>query len=462
MLPYTTAMDVWSVGCIIAELCLVLSNARCPAAERKRLFERQGNAPDGFPSVATLRSIARILGSKTLSSSLGWLSRYPCARSSVKSLLSELSSAKACAHSRIEHYMPGTPVEAVALVKSLLCFDPAARSTVDEAMAHPFFDPVTFKIKPGGAWYIPEPLPTRSLYDSEFDGEGGGDIGIASDHGMRESPGIFLSEAELTAANEDEMRVAVADEIRRCALAPSTPAIGPILAHAAVSPPQPASKRRCADALMSGGEIDGDVSPVETYHRRVSPTCRSSPQRDQFCDSPRHTRMSPWRDSTHGLHQHRSLTPEHLMPCDKAMAEAHQHNHVLAVENGYDPRQASGDSYSSTRNGSSDTVTVRGGTRIGTDANSANLQRKHSSYGFGLTDSSSHIGDYDVNEALYSPSHVSKGHHTFGVPPDCDVGVETVEEAQERVDALTSSEASGVYHAGWLGWFPAASQSTTT
>ena len=299
LLPYTTAIDIWSFGCILAELCLVLPEARQPASQRKRLFEREGNVPDSFPSVGTLRSIVRVLGCRTISASLGWLSPHRTAHSRVKSLLSELHASKGRSHSQLQSLMPGAPKEAIDLVRAVLRFDPAARPSVEEAMRHAFFDPVAFKCQPGGPWHTPEPLPASSPYEP---------YGYCHTARRSPGPGVYMSDEEMLVTTEEDMHRIVLDEVRRCAHAPSTPPIAPILSTcntATVSPDLPMSKRHCGQAYISAAQLERSMTPLDSClwkghaARRSSSDYRSQAQRARSSprcsssDSPRRTRMSP-------------------------------------------------------------------------------------------------------------------------------------------------------------------------
>ncbi|KAL7418383.1 hypothetical protein Q5752_006841 [Cryptotrichosporon argae] len=108
---YTTAIDVWSIGCILAEL---LSG--------KPLFK-------GKDYVDQLNLILGILGTPD------------------DETLERVGSSKACQYLRTLPYcsrmsfaeiIPEAPADAVDLLDQLLAFDPSARTTVPEALQHAY------------------------------------------------------------------------------------------------------------------------------------------------------------------------------------------------------------------------------------------------------------------------------------------------------------------------------------
>lgn len=195
LLPYTTSVDTWSFACILGELLLVLPGAHTPAHKRSRLFERQPEFPDGFPSVGTLLTIVKVLGASNVLSSSTWLEPYPVAMTRLQSVC-EHSAVKGRPPANFEQLFPGAPSLARDLVSRILRFDPTSRLTVREAMEHPFFKVVAFKSQPGGIWHADAP----SCLD-----------------------GVQLSEAELNEENECGMRLKLMDEIARCFSMPGSP-----------------------------------------------------------------------------------------------------------------------------------------------------------------------------------------------------------------------------------------------
>jgi len=108
---YTTAIDIWSLGCVMAEL--LLGNPLFP----------------GDSGVDQLIEIIKILGTPS--------------QSQVNAMNPNHTSFKFPAirqHPWPKVFRQKAPPEAVDLVSKLLCYDPASRLPPIEALAHPFFD----------------------------------------------------------------------------------------------------------------------------------------------------------------------------------------------------------------------------------------------------------------------------------------------------------------------------------
>ncbi|KAK1266525.1 Mitogen-activated protein kinase 4 [Acorus gramineus] len=112
---YGTSIDVWSVGCIFAELL-----------GRKPIFP-------GTECLNQLKLIVNVLGSIS-EADLGFIDN-PKARKYIKSL----------------PYSPGTPLArlypnadplAIDLLQRMLIFDPSKRISVSEALTHPYMSPL--------------------------------------------------------------------------------------------------------------------------------------------------------------------------------------------------------------------------------------------------------------------------------------------------------------------------------
>ena len=125
---YTTAIDVWSVGCVFAELML--------------------GAPlfPGDSGVDQLVEIIKVLGTPTREEIHAMNPNY----TEFKFPFIKASPwTKVFASKR-------PPAEAVDLISSLLVYDPARRMTAAQAMAHPFFDELR---RPGTTLSNGSPLP---------------------------------------------------------------------------------------------------------------------------------------------------------------------------------------------------------------------------------------------------------------------------------------------------------------
>jgi len=109
---YDEKVDVWSVGCIFAEMIL-----------RKPLFP-------GGNHLEQLRIIFEILGTPTCDN-LDWI-KTPEAKNWVKGMKQYKG------HSLDKVFHQATP-DALDLLKRMLLLDPEKRISVDEALAHPYF-----------------------------------------------------------------------------------------------------------------------------------------------------------------------------------------------------------------------------------------------------------------------------------------------------------------------------------
>ncbi|RRT70567.1 hypothetical protein BHE74_00017973 [Ensete ventricosum] len=112
---YDTSIDVWSVGCIFAELL-----------GRKPIFP-------GTECLNQLKLIVNILGTMS-DADIGFIDN-PKARKYIKSL----------------PYTPGVPLAnlypmanplAIDLLQKMLVFDPSKRISVTEALEHPYMSPL--------------------------------------------------------------------------------------------------------------------------------------------------------------------------------------------------------------------------------------------------------------------------------------------------------------------------------
>uniref|UniRef100_A0A2N9ISP5 mitogen-activated protein kinase n=1 Tax=Fagus sylvatica TaxID=28930 RepID=A0A2N9ISP5_FAGSY len=108
---YTSAIDVWSVGCIFMELM-----------NRKPLFP-------GKDQVHQMRLLIELLGSPT-ESDLGFV-RNDDARRYIRQLPSHPRQSLATV---FQHINP----LAIDLIEKMFIFDPTKRITVEEALAHPY------------------------------------------------------------------------------------------------------------------------------------------------------------------------------------------------------------------------------------------------------------------------------------------------------------------------------------
>ena len=148
---YTSAIDVWSVGCIFAELM-----------GRKTLFP-------GKDYVHQLNLIMRVLGTPQDSSELDFINNEKAKR--------YIKSLPVTARCSFQKMFPKASPKAVDLIDKMLVLDPARRITVEEALAHPYLEslhdeadepcaetPFTFDFE-DGANYLTEHEVRGLIYD---------------------------------------------------------------------------------------------------------------------------------------------------------------------------------------------------------------------------------------------------------------------------------------------------------
>ena len=112
-LPYATPVDMWSCGCIFAELFL-----------RKPLF----------PGQSEMDQLQKIFDTLGTPSEDDWPERAAVARSNFKA-----SPPRAW-----RDVVPEMDEQAADLVAKMLAFDPAQRITASEALVHPYFSEYGF------------------------------------------------------------------------------------------------------------------------------------------------------------------------------------------------------------------------------------------------------------------------------------------------------------------------------
>lgn len=108
---YTCSIDIWSAGCVVAELLLGVP-----------LFP-------GESGVDQLVEIIKVLGTPTLEEIQSMNQNY-----------TEYKFPQVKPHPWVKVFRPRTPPEAIDLVSSLLKYSPSSRHRPLEACAHPFFD----------------------------------------------------------------------------------------------------------------------------------------------------------------------------------------------------------------------------------------------------------------------------------------------------------------------------------
>lgn len=124
---YGTAIDVWSVGCILAELIL-----------RKPLFM-------GSSTLEQLAIINEVLGSPTEDD------LRDCTNTKARDYMDSLPKKEGIPFDEI---FTNSPTDAIDLISKMLTWDPTKRITVEQALEHPFLaklhdpfdEPVTYPL----------------------------------------------------------------------------------------------------------------------------------------------------------------------------------------------------------------------------------------------------------------------------------------------------------------------------
>eukprot|EP00923_Selenidium_pygospionis_P034205 GHVN01059737.1.p1 GENE.GHVN01059737.1~~GHVN01059737.1.p1 ORF type:complete len:431 (+),score=66.26 GHVN01059737.1:289-1581(+) len=141
---YSLAVDMWSVGCIVAEL-LTMLNGNGLVNDRPPLFPGEWSdqsPPRDHPRVRTesnqLVVILKVLGAPS-ENDLAFLS--PQARRAVDWLIreSEADLPTQSAKQTLQQRFPATSSDCIDLVSSMLEFNPANRITAEQALSHRFF-----------------------------------------------------------------------------------------------------------------------------------------------------------------------------------------------------------------------------------------------------------------------------------------------------------------------------------
>jgi mitogen-activated protein kinase 1/3 len=131
--PYTTAVDIWSLGCIFAEL-LSMQEGNVPGyQDRKPLFPGGACYPlsgdaDNAERLDQLNVIFGVIGtpSKEDIEAIGKANEY-------------IKKMKATEPKRLQDLFPAADPEAIDLLYKMLKFNPKQRCTANEALEHGFF-----------------------------------------------------------------------------------------------------------------------------------------------------------------------------------------------------------------------------------------------------------------------------------------------------------------------------------
>jgi mitogen-activated protein kinase 1/3 len=142
---YTSAMDMWSVGCVIAELLDMLDTAQIPAAKRRALFPgRPCNILGDDSTIKDREQLAVIfdvLGTPSPEDLTAVVN--PAVRRELRRDLCDPPSGPV---ESIRQKYAHAPPEFIRLLEKLLKFDPSRRATCEDALTDPLFadirDPV--------------------------------------------------------------------------------------------------------------------------------------------------------------------------------------------------------------------------------------------------------------------------------------------------------------------------------
>ena len=157
---YTSAVDMWSVGCIIAELLDMLDTAQIPATERRALFPGRACYPLSNDKESQRKNQEQLT---IIFDVLG-----------TPSVAEAAAIADPRARAMLSHEVPRQPVEALSeryrnaplpyiqLLERLLRFDPRRRACCDEALADPVFADIR-----SPADELTAPLPIAEDFDEE-------------------------------------------------------------------------------------------------------------------------------------------------------------------------------------------------------------------------------------------------------------------------------------------------------
>lgn len=142
--PYSTAVDIWSIGCIFAEL-LSMQEGSVPSYEdREPLFPGGSCFPlSGGEDEELLSANHRLDQLSVILGVIGTPSAEDIA--SIGNANEYINSLKKSPTKDIESLYPAADKEAINLLKRMLQFNPKKRCTAEEALEHDFFKAIRQK-----------------------------------------------------------------------------------------------------------------------------------------------------------------------------------------------------------------------------------------------------------------------------------------------------------------------------
>jgi len=159
--PYSAAVDMWSIGCIFAELLGMMRENCADHRKRRPLFpgESCGELSSEDLAVSQHPLVPPLQSSNTASiEAMITANGYSKSSSQLNVILSVLGTPQPDQLSHLDektvailakmpvkpptlltYKYPAAGEQALSLLHSLLCFHPDRRLTADESLAHPFF-----------------------------------------------------------------------------------------------------------------------------------------------------------------------------------------------------------------------------------------------------------------------------------------------------------------------------------
>ncbi|KAJ1427482.1 kinase-like domain-containing protein, partial [Ochromonadaceae sp. CCMP2298] len=137
--PYTAAVDVWSLGCIFAELLGLMRESIVDFRRRRALFPGEfcGELASALETSfsrnrSQLSVIFEVIGTPAAED-------MPHIDGNIARLLGHLGPRQP---QDLKSKYPGAPLSAIALLQEMLHFNPDKRISAKDALEHPFFDEI--------------------------------------------------------------------------------------------------------------------------------------------------------------------------------------------------------------------------------------------------------------------------------------------------------------------------------